>query len=148
MSDVSQEDQGEQLVVVAISGIPEYAHMAKNWLESNGIKVALDGDVTATDVYTGSTGVRLLIRQADVEKARRLLRLPPQTDKCDPGVNVFRALLPLSRGGLIGLALWTIFSILTQKDLGTFLAVGLVCFFGSAFLQAAIQGFIAAMRSS
>src|SRR3954471_18236178 len=65
------------LVLLTALGTPEQAHLLKNRLEAEGIPAVLEDEAAGWQTYMAgnSAGVKVLVREADAQRARLLLGL-------------------------------------------------------------------------
>lgn len=143
----------DRLAVVAVYGTPEFAHLAKNHLEANEIRAFLDGEATATNVYAGGNGVRLLTRVVDVQRACKILGLSTRApDAASPEVDaarrqVMRGLRQLLWGASIGLVFGVAIGIARDLDLAKGSEIALTWTMAGAVCQGALTFLINVLRS-
>src|SRR4051812_11196307 len=78
-----------RLVLLTALGTPEQAHLVRNRLEAEGIPAVIQDEAAGWQTYMAgnSAGVRVLVGEADAQRARQLFGLdrPPPPDHRPPG---------------------------------------------------------------
>jgi hypothetical protein len=94
---VPLRDTGIVAIVAAVVGSRQEAELIVGMLKSHGVRAAVSADdAGGVDLALQAQGVRVLVPEADVSKARRLLRNEPTTSR-EP--NRFQRLIIRLLGG-------------------------------------------------